>query len=248
MTELHLVRFFVLKTCLAIVSGCFLAAGCLTATAQTSLPNVVAVPPGSETTHTDAKVTPLAPKPPKSGAWGQLTPMQRQALAPLGAQWSALSAQQQAKWLTLSKNFTQLPVADQVTMHSRMADWVDLSPQQRNLARLNFNQFQNLPKEDKKAAWEAYQALPKEEKRLLSSGSNGPSKSAAPTIKPVDAHRQVQTTVKAPSGSPHAAAAIDRKTLLPRQPTVVTPKPGTPLPPSTDLSEDLKPSSETAPS
>jgi hypothetical protein len=174
--------------------------------------------------------------------------MQRQALAPLGAQWSALTPQQQNKWLTISKNFTQLPVADQITMHSRMADWVDLSPQQRNLARLNFNQMQSLPKEDKKAAWEAHQALPKEEKRLLSSGSNGPTKSAAPTIKPVDAHRQVQTTLKAPSGSPHAAAAIDRKTLLPRQPTVVTPKPGTPLPPSTDLSEELKPTSETAPS
>lgn len=248
MTELHLGRFSLLKTCLSIGLGSFLALGWLNATAQNSLPNVVSSPTGPETTPTNSRVTTLAPTLPKSGAWSQLTPMQRQALAPLGAQWSALSAQQQAKWLTLSKNFTQLPVADQITMHSRMADWVDLSPQQRNLARLNFNQFQNLPKEDKKAAWEAYQALPKEEKRLLSSGSSSPTKSAAPTIKPVDAHRQVQTSVKTTAGNPHAVVGIDRKTLLPRQRPVVSPKQSTPLPPSTDMSEDLKPSSETAPS
>jgi Protein of unknown function (DUF3106) len=248
MTELHLGRIFLRKTYLIVSLGSLLALGWLNAAAQTSLPSVVISPPGPQTSNANPNASRLTATSPISSAWQRLTPMQRQALAPLGAQWSALSAQQQAKWLTLSKNFTQLPVADQVTMHSRMADWVDLSPQQRNLARLNFNQFQNLPKEDKKAAWEAYQALPKEEKRLLSSGSNGPTKSAAPTIKPVDAHRQVQTTVKAPSGSPHAAAAIDRKTLLPRQPTVVLPKQGTPLPSSTDMSEDLKPSTETAPS
>jgi hypothetical protein len=246
MIELHGVRFFLLKSCLTIGLGGFGAAAWLNATAQTSLPHTGVTPPGPATANASAQ--PLAPTPSVSSAWRQLTPMQRQALAPLGAQWGALSAQQQAKWLTLSKNFNQLPVADQVTMHSRMADWVDLSPQQRNLARLNFNQFQNLPKEDKKAAWEAYQALPKEEKRLLSSGSQGPTKSAAPTIKPVDAHRQVQTAVKASSSSPHAAAAIDRKTLLPRQPTAVSPKQGTPLPAATDPSEELKPSSETAPS
>jgi hypothetical protein len=183
-----------------------------------------------------------------SSAWRQLTPMQRQALAPLGAQWSALTAQQQAKWLTISKNFTQLPVADQVTMHSRMADWVDLSPQQRNLARLNFNQMQSLPKEDKKAKWEAYQALPAEEKRLLGASTASPAKSAAPTIKPLEAHRQVQTPVKASAGGAHQTAVIDRKTLLPRQSTLTTPPQSQPLPTSSDLPEGLKPASETAPS
>ena len=80
-------------------------------------------------------------------------------MAPRGAQWSALTAQQQSKWLAISENFAQMSVAEQITMHARMSDWVALSPQQRNLARLNFNKLQSLPKEDKKAKWEAYQAL-----------------------------------------------------------------------------------------
>ena len=176
---------------------------------------------GAQSTEAQALTPPVAtleaPPAPVSRAWQQLTPLQKQALAPLGAQWSALSAQQQNKWLALSRNFLQLSVAEQVTMHSRMADWVDLSPQKRNLARLNFNQLQNLPKEDKKAKWEAYQALSSEEKKVLSAGSAPTPKSAAPTAKPLDNRRLVQPTVRAATteqaGQP---ALIDRKTLLPR--------------------------------
>ena len=182
MTELRVDRFLLLKALLAAGIGWSLPVGFQSAWAQGTLPKessaVLAGP--------NANANTVAKAPQKiSSAWLQLTPMQRQALAPLGAQWSALTAQQQNKWLTISKNFTQLPVADQVTMHSRMADWVDLSPQQRNLARLNFNQIQTLPKEDKKAKWEAYQALSEEEKRSLVAGTASPAKSAAPTAKPV---------------------------------------------------------------
>jgi len=247
MTDLHVGRFSffnVLRTMGVVGLG---AALTMNVAAQTALANPTGVslptaPPGNPP-ESVTKVPTLS----TSSSWGQLTPTQRQALAPLGAQWSALTTQQQAKWINLSKNFNKLTVEAQITMHSRMADWVDLSPQQRNLARLNFNQFQNLPSEDKKAKWEAYQALPKEEKRLLSAGTASPTKSAAPTIKPLEAHRQVQTPVKA-SASPHAAATIDRKTLLPRPPTWVTPAPITPAAPTTDLPEGLKSSSETAPS
>ncbi len=246
MTEMNRTRFVGLKAWLLSGIGCVLATAWMQAAAQTPSPS----PNGQATASNNSNLNsaPLSAAPAVSRAWRQLTPMQRQALAPLGAQWSALSTQQQAKWLTLSKNFTQLTVADQITMHSRMADWVDLSPQQRNLARLNFNQFQYLPKEDKKAQWEAYQALPTEKKLLLSAGTASPAKSAAPTIKPLEAHRQVHTPVRASANHSSAPAAIDRKTLLPRQPTLAAPTQGTPLPPSTDLPEGLPPPSETAPS
>jgi hypothetical protein len=245
MTELHVNRFFLMKALLTTSMGCALLLSFNSACAQASslhASGAVHAPPLAP----DATVAKVPPK--KSSAWLQLTPMQRQALAPLGAQWSALSAQQQNKWLTISKNFTQLPVADQVTMHSRMADWVDLSPQQRNLARLNFNQLQSLPKEDKKAKWEAYQALSEAEKRSLFAGTASPAKSAAPTAKPVEAYRQVQTPLRSASGSAPQAAAIDRKTLLPLQPHLATPTPIQAPASATDLPEGLKPSSETAPS
>lgn len=245
MTELRTGLIPHLKALLMVVIGGSFLAGLTGAAAQTPLITLPSTLPAINTATPDTvSAAPTA----TSSAWRQLTPTQKQALAPLGAQWSALTSQQQAKWLTISKNFTQLPVADQVTMHSRMADWVDLSPQQRNLARLNFNQMQSLPKEDKKAKWEAYQALPAEEKRLLSASTASPAKSAAPTIKPLEAHRQVQTPVKATGGGAPQTAVIDRKTLLPRQSTLTMPPQSPPLPASSDMPEGGKPASETAPS
>ncbi|WP_295521373.1 DUF3106 domain-containing protein [Limnohabitans sp. Rim8] len=243
MTELSLGRIFRPKAWLILGLSGFFAVGWVSASGQT----LAAEPSGAAVMshHAPASSARSAPQDPSS-AWKQLTPIQRQALAPLGAQWRALTPQQQNKWLTISKNFNQLPVADQITMHSRMADWVDLSPQQRNLARLNFNQLQSLPKEDKKAKWEAYQALTAEEKRLLVAGTASPAKSAAPTAKPVEPHRQVQTPVRAAAGSASQPSTIDRKTLLPLQPTLATPSPNQPSP--TEMPEGLKPASETSPS
>jgi hypothetical protein len=192
--------------------------------------------------------TPNGPQTP-SASWQQLTPRQKQSLAPLGLQWGTLTAQQQSKWLTISQNFFQLSAADQSTMHGRMTDWVALSPEQRNLARFNFNSLQNLPKEDKKAKWEAYQALSAEEKRLLSKASASPEKSAARTAKPPEPHRVVQTRVK-PMDSSRAAnsTSIDRKTLLPLPPALTT-LPQAPTPSSSETPLDsVRPHTETSPS
>lgn len=238
----------------ALKMGCawLLSAGLSVAGAQAS---------GTETPATPAPTTesiqtlPVSPSPtaappalphPTSTAWRQLTPRQKEALAPLGAQWSALTAQQQNKWLAISNNFAQLSVADQITMHARMTDWVALSPQQRNLARLNFNKLQNLPKEDKKAKWEAYQALSAEEKRVLSAGAKPLPKNAAPTAKPLEAHRQVQTHTKTVGPNTPRPTPIDRKTLLPKSPAMASPAPSAPLPSSTDMPDGARPNTETA--
>ncbi len=184
-----------------------------------------------------------------SASWQQLTPRQKQALAPLGVQWGTLTAQQQSKWLTISHNFFQLSAAEQSTMHARMADWVALSPEQRNVARFNFNSLQNLPKEDKKAKWEAYQALSADEKRQLSTASTSPGKSAARTAKPPEPHRVVQTRVT-PLDSSRAATStsIDRKTLLPLPPALTIP-PQAPTPSSSETPLDsVRPHTETSPS
>ncbi len=230
-------------TALKMACGWLLSV-CLTSTgAQTPAPTAP-TPAAPRASAPQIKAAPV------SQAWQQLTPRQKQALAPLGAQWGALTAQQQNKWLTISHNFAQLSVTDQITMHARMADWVALSPQQRHLARLNFNTLQSVPKEDKKAKWEAYQALSAEEKRLLSAGSGTPSKSAAPTAKPLEPHRQVQTPVRPAAGTLAAPTAIDRKTLLPRPPALAAPAPSapTPTPQPAGTPDAGRPATETAPS
>ena len=168
--------------------------------------------------------------------WQALKPQQKQALAPLAAQWGSLTPQQQSKWLAISQNFTQLPVNEQATMHTRMADWVALSPQQRNLARFNYNAIQSLPKEDKKAKWEAYQALSAEDKRLLSVGTTGPAKSAATISKPAETVRLVAPQARAIDSAkditrPGASTQpLDRKTLLPKAPKAPSAQPVTDSP------------------
>lgn len=121
--------------------------------------------------------------------WTELTPMQQQALKPLASSWNAINEGQKRKWLEISKNYPSLPPEGQATMHSRMNDWVMLSPQQRAQARLNFGKTKELSgqltPEEKKAKWETYQALSAEEKQKLAAKASPKPTGAATAVKPV---------------------------------------------------------------
>src|SRR4051794_7974760 len=68
-------------------------------------------------------------------AWSELTAAQQQALKPLSGQWNTLSEAQKRKWIAMSRDFRTLPPEGQAKLHSRMNEWVSLSPQQRTQAR-----------------------------------------------------------------------------------------------------------------
>ncbi|MBC7601563.1 MAG: DUF3106 domain-containing protein [Ramlibacter sp.] len=141
--------------------------------------------------------------------WAELVPEQRQALAPLAGTWETVSEAQKRKWIALSGNFTKLPPAEQVKMHSRMTDWVALSSAQRTQARLNFGETKQLAPEEKKAKWEAYQALSPEEKSKLRAGAAKPSGTAA-AVKPVAPEKLVvvpKSTAKQETKAPRIAVA-----------------------------------------
>jgi hypothetical protein len=170
-------------------------------------------------------------------AWAALTPAQQQALQPLYAQWSSISTTQKRKWLEISNNFPKLPTTEQAKLHSRMSDWIALSPQQRAQARINFAQTKQLTPDEKKAKWQAYQSLSTEEKQRLTAKAT-PRMGAATAIKPVG-HRlavvppQQASTATSEEGaakkdvhSPKIAAAphqVDGNTLLPQHLQVVAP-------------------------
>ncbi|MGV3571180.1 MAG: DUF3106 domain-containing protein [Ramlibacter sp.] len=120
-------------------------------------------------------------KPESTPTWSELTPQQREALAPLTGSWSKLSEAHKRKWLALSANFPAMPPPEQARLHTRMAEWAALSPQQRTQARMNFAESKAVPAGDKKAKWEAYQALPPEEKRKLAAGARAAKPAAPPT-------------------------------------------------------------------
>lgn len=117
--------------------------------------------------------------------WAALTAEQQHALRPLAGAWPKLSEAQKRKWIALSRNYPRMTPDDQARLHSRMTEWVALSPQQRTQARLNFAETKDLSADDKKAKWEAYQALPPEEKRKLAAGAHPRTPPTAAAIKPV---------------------------------------------------------------
>lgn len=139
--------------------------------------------------------------------WKTLKHEQQQALAPLAPQWNTLSEEQKRKWLAVSKNYGMLSPQDQTKLHSRMNEWVALSPNQRSWARLNFAQTQELAKtltpEEKQAKWQAYQSLSDQEKAMLANAKPKP-KSAALATKPVDASKLAHI----PNRKASAASAV----------------------------------------
>jgi hypothetical protein len=160
-------------------------------------------------------------KSPTSPLWSELTPPQQQALGPLAGTWPTISEAQKRKWVVISKSYGRLPPAEQEKLHSRMTEWVALSPQQRTQARLNFAESKQLSADDKKAKWEEYQALPPEQKRKLAAGAASAAKppATAAAIKPVPAQKMATMPRVGDSKPPHIAAApnqVDHNTLLPQ--------------------------------
>ena len=166
-------------------------------------------------------VAPAPARPPTSVKvpWKDLTRAQQLALEPLAPHWASLSEGQRNKWLTLSKNFANLPDYEKSTMHSRMAEWATLTPQQRSQARLNFGETNRIPQVEKKAQWEAYQSLPDEEKRKWVANHQSPVLGAAIAPKPAapDKLSHVQTPAgQLPTkGKTPGVKDVDPKTLLP---------------------------------
>ena len=163
-----------------------------------------------------------------SPLWSELTAPQQQALAPLAGAWPAISEAQKRKWLVISQSFGRLPPAEQAKLHSRMSEWVALSPQQRIQARLNFAESKQMSPDDKKAKWEEYQALPPEEKRKLAAGAASAVKppATAAAVKPV-APQKLATVPRASDAKPPRIAAapnqLGQNTLLPQPVQPATP-------------------------
>ncbi|MEJ8838900.1 DUF3106 domain-containing protein [Ramlibacter sp. AN1133] len=165
-----------------------------------------------------------APRPESSPTWAELTQQQQLSLAPLSGTWRVLGEAHKRKWLALSQNYPTMPPGEQARLHSRMAEWAALSPQQRTLARLNFAESQKIKTDDKRAKWEAYQNLSPEEKRKLAAGAAAAKPPPPPTavaVQPVPQQKlaRIPKPKKAESGAAKIAVVpgqVDTNTLLPQ--------------------------------
>ena len=136
--------------------------------------------------------------------WSELKHEQQAALAPLQTEWLKMSETQKRKWLEISKNYGKLSVDDQTKLHTRMKDWVRLSPEQRAQARLNFSVAKTLTPEEKQKQWETYQALSPDEKTKL----QAKAKANTPNSSAIAAKPQNKTLPGKPSSAPVPATTL----------------------------------------
>lgn len=158
-----------------------------------ALAGAAMVPAGAQVrahgTTSAASVSTAKPAAVSKPLWRDLSTRQQRALEPLALQWDSLTEPHKRKWLALSRNYAKLSPAEQEVLHSRMTEWATLSNQQRSQARLNFAEVKQVPVDERKAKWEAYQALSDEEKRKLAERAGSRPPSAAAPVRPVPAQK-----------------------------------------------------------
>lgn len=156
-------------------------------------------------------------------SWSSLSREQKTALQPLATLWPSLGPEHQRKWIALAHNFNRMSPDERITLQSRMAEWVKLTPAQRTQARLNFGETRKLPIDDKKAKWEEYQSLSPEERKRLAADRPKPPAGTAPALRPVSPEKILRTPPAKQEGGPKTPLPVNRNTLLPRPPTPATP-------------------------
>ena len=162
-------------------------------------------------------------------AWAQLSPAQRQALAPLERDWSRIDEPRRAKWLEVASRFPSMPPDERQRLQARMADWARLTPAERSSARLQFQEAQVMSPHDRQAQWQAYQALPDTEREALADRAKRPGKPAAS------------------SAAPRKDATAATATGVSGKRNLVEPGATTPLRPANGTAQQARPGATTTP-
>ena len=111
--------------------------------------------------------------------WSDLTPAQRQVLAPFSDNWNALPITEKRAWADLAQRFPAMKADEQKRVERRIAEWAALTPEQRRIARANYVLAQQVARENLLAQWEHYQSMTPEQRSVLDSVGNAASNTAA---------------------------------------------------------------------
>jgi hypothetical protein len=128
-------------------------------------------------------------------SWSSLSSSQKNALKPLEREWAGIDVSRKTKWLEIANKFPTLPAAEQARIQARMSDWAQMTPKERGQARMNFKEAQQVPAQERKARWEAYQALPPEQQKQLAARATPAPRKPAPSDAPADGSSAKKTNV-----------------------------------------------------
>jgi len=109
----------------------------------------------------------LAQTPTSKPAWNDLTPAQREALAPLANDWAKFDGDSKRKWLEVAERYPNLSAEGKQRVHQRMGEFSKLTHEQKKTARENFIRAYELPADQRQATVQKFQELPEDKKREL---------------------------------------------------------------------------------
>jgi hypothetical protein len=146
-------------------------------------------------------------------SWSRLTDEQHVALAPFASEWDKFSDARKRKWLRIAARYPKMSPDAQKHLHEHMTEWVRMTPEERRVARENYQLSKDLPAQARKKAWTAYQQLSDEQKAKLAASERHRRPtvvSAPPTGKSEmrDIDRLVNERARA--AAQHAASAASK--------------------------------------
>ena len=105
-----------------------------------------------------AQTKPDAKKAPRP-TWTELTPAQKQVLAPLQAEWEQLDTTRRKKWVSIADRYPTMKPSEQARLQKRMQEWSQLTPDERRAARERYQSLRKLPPDQRKEVrekWKEY--------------------------------------------------------------------------------------------
>jgi hypothetical protein len=185
----------------------------------------VAKPPVAAVTKPAGKV---AAKPVDKPLWTELTKPQQQVLQPLATDWDKMEGVKKLKWVEIANRFATMKPDEQQRVHERMRNWaVELTPEQRRVARENYATTKKIDPGQKSAQWEQYQQLPEAEKKRLAAEAALKKKQVANLPSSAQANMPKVAPIKAgpkpPAAAPAAAPAGTAPAPATTQPAAVPP-------------------------
>lgn len=142
--------------------------------------------------------------------WQELSPQQKQILAPLNDEWNSMDDDRRRKWLGIAARYPHLNKEEQGRIQGQMSEWARLTPQQKQAIRAKYRALLKASPEARAAMreqWEKYQELPEEEKQRLQAEA---------------ARKKAENQQRARAKSRHATSVLSAKSLRPGYPSIPT--------------------------
>lgn len=99
--------------------------------------------------------------------WEELSEAQRQVLAPFAPEWNTWSAAEKRSWIAFADRMQQLPADQRHRAQRRIIEWANMSPEERRIARLNYQNSRRRPMPERVKEWERYQSFTYAERERL---------------------------------------------------------------------------------